>query len=154
VAPKERIHWLAHWDRQSYRTPNVSSATRFLTSLFLERPDSQAMGAEADQYAAFVEGCSALEMAEAKNGVAYLLSLAGKWLKCSVTQAGRALWLMHVAGVIEGGMSGSPILDGAGRVIGVCAAGGKIEGGIADQSGPEPRLTHHLPGWLLRQITG
>ena len=42
-------------------------------------------------------------------------------------------------------MSGSPILTEIGTAIGVvCTAAAPWEGG------PNPRLTHNLPGWLLR----
>ena len=51
----------------------------------------------------------------------------------------------HAAESIRSDMSGSPIVTEIGTAIGVvCTAAAPWE------DGPNPRLTHNLPGWLLR----
>jgi len=58
---------------------------------------------------------------------------------------GGPLWITHAAESIRNEMSGSLIVTEIGTAIGVvCTAAAPWEGG------PNPRLTHNLPGWLLR----
>jgi len=62
-----------------------------------------------------------------------------------VRHFGGPLWITHAAEGIRNEMSGSPIVTEIGTAIGVvCTAAAPWEGG------PNPRLTHNLPGWLLR----
>jgi hypothetical protein len=72
---------------------------------------------------------------------AFVLSLDGKWKRCTVNNGGRFL---HISGgpdrLIESGMSGSPIVDENGAAIGVVSIG----------SGPS--LIDCLPAWLLRKL--
>jgi hypothetical protein len=77
---------------------------------------------------------------------ARLLSLDGRrWFSCTVRHFGGPLWITHAAEGIRSEMSGSPIVTESGTAIGVvCTAAVPWEGG------PNPRLTHNLPGWLLR----
>jgi hypothetical protein len=99
-----------------------------------------------------------------KGGPALLLSLDGEWYPCDVvdtsyfgTEVGLPLWLEKAVGGIRGGMSGSPILSPDGKAIGLISVGGGRSGGgppeerMHIEGGPNPRLVHHLPGWLLRQ---
>ena len=76
---------------------------------------------------------------------ARLLSLDGhRWFSCTVRHFGGPLWITHAAEVIRDVMSGSPIVTEIGTAIGVvCTAAAPWEGG------PNPRLSHNLPGWLL-----
>ena len=63
------------------------------------------------------------------------------------------LWIDDAQCSIEGGMSGSPILNEDGLAIGVvCTSSGgpNLENHTA--GGPNPCLTHHLPGWVLRAL--
>ena len=77
---------------------------------------------------------------------ARLLSLDGcRWFSCTVRHFGGPLWITHAAEGIRSEMSGSPIVTEIGTAIGVvCTAAAPWAGG------PNPRLTHNLPGWLLR----
>jgi hypothetical protein len=75
------------------------------------------------------------------NTPARLLSLAGDWIPCRVEYLNGPLWIK--GGLIEGGMSGSPIVNEEGGAIGLISVGGESEGG------PNPCLTRHLPAWLV-----
>ena len=105
----------------------------------------------ADEYKALMETASALSIGGSlRNPVnfwvpARLLSLDGRrWFSCTVRHFGGPLWITHAAEVIRDGMSGSPIVTEIGTAIGVvCTAAAPWEGG------PNPRLSHNLPGWLL-----
>ena len=104
-----------------------------------------------DEYKALMETASALSIGGSlRNPVnfwvpARLLSLDGRrWFSCTVRHFGGPLWITHAAEVIRDGMSGSPIVTEIGTAIGVvCTAAAPWEGG------PNPRLSHNLPGWLL-----
>ena len=75
-----------------------------------------------------------------------LLSLDGRrWFSCTIRHLGGPLWITHAAEGIRNEMSGSPIVSEIGTTIGVvCTAAALWEGGT------NPRLTHNLTGWLLR----
>ena len=114
----------------------------------LGSPDSS----HADEYKALMETATALSISGAlRNPVnfwlpARLLSLDGRrWFSCTIRHFGGPLWITHAAESIRSEMSGSPIVTEIGTAIGVvCTAAAPWEGG------PNPRLTHNLPGWLLR----
>jgi len=53
---------------------------------------------------------------------------------------------------IEGGMSGSPIVNDGGEAIGIIEVAGGTPGEIATNRVPQARLAHHFPGWLLRAL--
>jgi hypothetical protein len=123
----------------------------------LGSPDDQVLYEQAEAYNALMESAAPIAISDMHaGGPAWLLSLEGKWFQCSVDfVAGfRApLWLSNAAEGIKGGMSGSPIISAEGAAIGiVCCA---MSGGDGDdehtEGGPNPRLVHHLPGWLLRK---
>ena len=68
-----------------------------------------------------------------------------RWFCCTVRHFGGPLWITHAAEGIRSEMSGSPIITEIGTAIGVvCTAAAPWAGG------PNPRLTHNLPGWLVR----
>ena len=105
----------------------------------------------ADEYKALMETATVLSIGGSlQNPVnfwvpARLLSLDGRrWFSCTVRHFGGPLWITHAAEGIRSEMSGSPIVTEIGTAIGVvCTAAAPWEGG------PNPRLTHNLPGWLL-----
>ena len=107
--------------------------------------------ANADEYKALVATATAFSIGGSlRNPVnfwvpARLLSLdCRRWFSCTVRHYGGPLWITHAAEAIRGEMSGSPIVTEIGTAIGtVCTAAAPWEGG------PNPRLTHNLPGWLL-----
>jgi len=106
----------------------------------------------ADEYKALMQSASALSIGGSlRNPVnfwvpARLLSLDSRsWFSCTVRHFGGPLWITHAAERVLGGMSGSPIVAEAGTAIGVvCATTSPREGGL------NARLSHNLPGWLLR----
>jgi hypothetical protein len=59
------------------------------------------------------------------------------------------LWITGAAGGIVGGMSGSPILMEDGTAVGVLVCSSGTDAGMRTESGPNPNLAYHLPGWLL-----
>lgn len=77
----------------------------------------------------------------------WLLSIDGTWFRCAVTYCDDGPLMLRGSRDIAPGMSGSPILSNNGAVIGVvsCSNDGM-------ESGPNPRLGSHLPGWLLRTM--
>ncbi len=60
-----------------------------------------------------------------KQGLAWMLSLDSRWLRCTVWHSGGSLWIPDAKGGIRAGMSGSPLLSDDGSAIGiVCTNGG------------------------------
>jgi hypothetical protein len=115
----------------------------------LGSPDNQELQSEADRYDALTGAAIPLPIGNApEDGQALLLSLDGRWFRCTAQHSGAALWLFSAAEGIVGGMSGSPIVAEDGSAIGVVcnAAGG--QDGVQRDSGPAPRLAYHLPAGL------
>jgi|HubBroStandDraft_3_1064219.scaffolds.fasta_scaffold200994_1 hypothetical protein len=75
---------------------------------------------------------------------AWLFSLSGEWFRCHVVAGSRAMTIASAADRIEGGMSGSPIVDENGKVIGVISS---------TVGAPQPHLARQLPGWLLEALS-
>jgi Trypsin-like peptidase domain len=112
--------------------------------------DSSAYDALASSVTPLKIGASADER---RNSVirVRLPTLMDEWITCTAIRARGSLWL-RCAGDdrIVSGMSGSPILDDDGRVIGVLAVvNGDPEQVVHDGGGPQPVLTHHLPARFL-----
>lgn len=86
---------------------------------------------------------------------AKLLSLDGHWFDCRVRRYGGPLWISDAAESICSRLSGSPILTDDWCAIGIICSGSdeSYRGARSFESGPEARLTHHLPGWLLWQTS-
>lgn len=107
----------------------------------LGEPDGQVLSDEADAYRRLMEAVTPIAITDApKSGPAWLLLLDGNWFSCTVKTVGHGpLWLSHAAEHIKGGMSGSPVISADGMAMGIVCTG----------SGPNARLTSHLPGWLL-----
>jgi hypothetical protein len=110
----------------------------------LGSPDNQTLYDEALAYEVLTEDAPALSIGEAaKKAPAWLLSLDGRWVSCTIDHIGGwALWIENAAEGIKSGMSGSPIISDEMSAIGVVSMG---------EGGPNARLTHNLPGWLLRR---
>jgi len=131
--------------------PSAWAVCRFVDPIadiaVLGSPDD----ANADDYKALMETTSALSVGGSLRHPinfwvpARVLSLDGRrWFSCTVRHFGGPLWITHPAEGIRSEMSGSPIVTEIGTAIGVvCTAAAPWEGG------PNPRLTHNLPGWLL-----
>jgi hypothetical protein len=85
---------------------------------------------------------SPYEWHDVPGALAWVLSLDLKWLPCRVHNNGRLL--VTTGAKIEGGMSGSPILNAEGYAIGLISITG------ADDRGP--CLASCLPPWLWRRL--
>jgi V8-like Glu-specific endopeptidase len=83
---------------------------------------------------------------------AWMLSLDGTWFRCKYRSPGRLLQLQTEA-PIQGGMSGSPILDNDAAAIGLASLG--IGGGDVENSteGTSASLAEALSAWLRQQMT-
>jgi hypothetical protein len=131
--------------------PRVWAVCRFVDPIadiaVLGLPDNP----HADDYQALMRTATTLSIGEHPGrhpvnfwAPARLLSLDGRWFSCTIRHFGGPLWITHAAERVHGGMSGSPIVAEAGTAIGVvCTTTSPREGG------PNARLSHNLPGWLL-----
>jgi hypothetical protein len=122
----------------------------------LGSPDNQTFCEQADAYEELVDAVSPLLISDApERGPAWLLSLTGELIPCVVDNAGGPLWIEDTPPGKYGGMSGSPIIAADGSAIGVFVIGrgdGSVGVEETGNGGPSPRLTYHLPGWLLHDL--
>ena len=134
----------------------------------LGEPDVQAMSAivkkEKDLFAfeTFIDAAETLRLGNKLTWVllksgrtrrGWLLSLDGRWASCTVESfRDGTLWITKATTGIVGGMSGSPILSDDGRAFGVLCTSASIKGEGPTDSGPQPQLSAHLPGWLLQNL--
>jgi hypothetical protein len=119
----------------------------------LGSPDNQELFHEAEEYAELMESAIPLSIADSPtNGTAWLLSLEGLWFPCSVQHNGGMLRVSNATKGILGGMSGSPIVADDGSAIGVICTSGGHPGEVPTNGGPNPRLVHNLPFWLVRKL--
>lgn len=87
------------------------------------------------------KGNAAMPEAAAWEGPGRLFSLDGQWFECRLRATRRSLWIGDRAQAIAGGMSGSPVADADGSVVGVLCT-----------TAANPILVQHLPCWLLDEI--
>ena len=116
------------------------------------RPDSQALNEEAYAYDDLIEHATAIRIDNPpESAKGWLLGLDGRWGECIVQHpGGRWLWIKEAKLGIVGGMSGSPIVNDKGSAVGVLGmSSGSADTTLHTEGGPEPRLTHCLPGWVL-----
>ena len=112
----------------------------------LDSPDDQKLPDEAEEYERLIMNAPALRIGTTtEEGASWVLRLDGHWHRCVVNHHGKRLWIESNAEIIEGGMSGSPILTDNAKAIGVVCLSSSSSG----SHGPNPRLTNDLPGWLL-----
>jgi hypothetical protein len=110
--------------------------------------DDQELGEQADAYEKLVGNAVPLPIADVARGEPiWLLSLEGAWFPGAVDHMGMGLIVSETKQPIQGGMSGSPIVQ-RGAAIGVLSASHGTHG-ESHHEGFEPRLVRHLPGWLL-----
>jgi hypothetical protein len=67
-----------------------------------------------------------------------------------VDRNGRAITL--IGAQVSGGLSGSPVLDDRGRVIGVVSCGSATDGIKDSEEGGQPIPLTNLPAWLLADL--
>jgi len=125
----------------------------------LAEPDGQIFWEECDQYQAFTEQAISIgrpppprksyEWTVESETPAWLLSLDGEWLRCTVQNNGRWLSVRQGYELINSGMSGSCIADDNGAALGIVSTGG---GTLFGDGGFHPSLTDCLPPWLLRKL--
>jgi hypothetical protein len=111
----------------------------------LGSPDDQGLWEEAEAYDALIEPRPALRAGAISDATpVWVMRLDGYWMRLTVNESGGALWHEHSEVPTEGGMSGSPIINAAGLVVGVHTC----------THGPDPCPLLHLPVWLARGIRG
>ncbi len=120
-------------------------------------PDEQELGDKADAYHALIEDAPVLRIGEARSGRGWVLTLDRRWIP-STLKLFQGMWGHYLeTDPTEAGQSGSPILSSAGLAVGVVVIGGEavsLSTGVRknERAGPQPILTHNLPGWLLREV--
>ena len=120
----------------------------------LAGPDNQAVPDAADAFNEFIGSLQEVLPVRApstQNQRGWLLTLDRTWAPCRLAKHGRALWITESAG-IEGGMSGSPILDDEANAIGVVSTSAGTEAEDNTKGGLEPCLSEVLPAWLTRSL--
>jgi hypothetical protein len=129
----------------------------------LGSPDDQVLSDEAEQYEALTEAATPLsisdlpalgpENARASEGIeAWLLSSENHWGRCRIKPLPRGLWIENTEEDIRSGMSGEPIMIDDGSAVGIICYSSALAGEAHRSGGPNPFLTRHLPGWLLREL--
>ena len=119
----------------------------------LGSPDGQELWDAARGYEALTDEMPTCRIGDApRKGRAWLLSLATHWHPCVVKHIDGPLWIEEATDGIHGGMSGSPIIADDGTAIGIVCIGSSIGDAPQISGGPNPRLLHHLPGWLLQKV--
>ena len=105
----------------------------------------------ADDYQALMGTATALSFGDAVRrpvnfwAPARLLSLDGRWFCCTIRHFGGPLWITHAAGRVLRRDVGL-----ADRRGGRDGDRGRVRHHVAQEGGPNARLSHNLPGWLLR----
>jgi hypothetical protein len=117
-------------------------------------PDAQDLAEEADRFEALVEDESIVPLSigdcpAKKETKAWMLSLEGKWFRCTAQHLGGPLWIKGGAEPIQAGMSGAPILAADASVIGIATASSEPEGRPSQDGGPNPRPICDLPRRFL-----
>ena len=119
----------------------------------LGSPDDQSLYEESKAYDELTRNLPPLRISDAaEHASAWLLTLDNRWVRCEATHIDGSLWIENAAVPIIGGMSGSPILNAYGMVIGVLCCSAGTEGKPDTQSGPNPCLSASLPARLLKQL--
>jgi hypothetical protein len=119
-------------------------------------PDDQDFCDEADAYRALVDEAPAMQIGKARSGRGWVLNLSGdRWVETTLKIHSSIWGPILETGPTESGMSGSPILNDAGRAVGIVSQGHEtVENDTRKNvnSGPEPILALELPGWLLQNV--
>jgi hypothetical protein len=162
-----RAHAAAHWYEPTYRKllGSLDGKTRVsVECLFVDPiadiavlgcPDDQELGDEAKAYHELTDNVQVLRIGNARSGRGWVLSLDGHWVRTTKEIFSSPGGVVLSINPIEAGMSGSPILNEAGRAVGVAVVGPKTESTANgerrnERAGPQPMLMRNLPGWLLQ----
>lgn len=114
--------------------------------------DNQEMWQAAAAYDDLLDGRTPLRVsARSPDGSAWLISLEGELIRCTVQSYGVGLVVSDASAPLVGGMSGSPILSDDGAALGVFVTSTRVGDSMDSRTGgPQPWLTQQLPGRFLR----
>jgi hypothetical protein len=122
----------------------------------LGSPSTLELSDKADAYDALVDERPAIEFAKARSGRGWILALSGdRWIETTLKVRSTIWGPSLVVGPTEAGMSGSPILNDAGRAVAIVSQGHETvakDGVRKNQDGAQPILALKLPGWLLEHM--
>ena len=96
-----------------------------------------------------------LRIGNARSGRGWVLSLDGHWVRTALEILSGPDGLVLSIDPTEDGTSGSPVLNDAGRAVGVVVVGPKTVSTANgersnEKAGPQAILMRNLPGWLLQ----
>jgi hypothetical protein len=137
-------------------TPSVWAQCLFVDPIgdiaVLGQPDNQSLIDESDAYDAMMEGIQPLSVSDPPiQGRAWMLSLDGRWSRCTIDRQLNGPLRISEAENIARGMSGSPVIADDGSAIAVVVSGSCDHSqDVCHEGGPYPVLTRNLPGWLLK----
>ncbi len=117
----------------------------------LTSPDNQELSAEADAYDALTDSLRALRIVALPNDAlarpqpegtpVWLLSLACEDFKGSMLRHSHFASLKNLEGSVDGGMSGSPIVNADGHAV-----------SLVTSTFQDPALAQALPKWLVDEL--
>ena len=118
-------------------------------------PDNQLLGDEADAYHELTDNVPVLRIGNARSGRGWVLSLDGHWVRTTLEVSSGPEGMVLSINPTEAGTSGSPVLNDAGRAVGVVVVGPETVSTVngkrrSERAGPQPMLMRNLPGWLLQ----
>jgi hypothetical protein len=121
----------------------------------LVSPDDQDLHQQAAAYEALIDTATPLRLGgTAQPATAFMLGLDPTLLVTGKPLViGIVLWVENTDSPILGGMSGSPIVDPAGRAIGLVSVSGGADKTEHTETGPNPLLAARLPAWLTKRAT-
>jgi hypothetical protein len=127
----------------------------------LGSPDSQEFGEEAEQFDSFCEKTKAVSLHVGNSEPfepfpVYIHTHKGAWVTGTATQTSsdaKALWI-EADEQIEGGTSGSPIVNESGELVGIVSHTSLAREGESRSNGLAPRPHVTLPLWVCRRILG
>jgi hypothetical protein len=116
-------------------------------------PDEQERGYDPDLYHELTDDAPVLQIANARSGPGWVLSIERRWVPTTL----ELCWSFYGSSLsidpTVAGQSGSPILNRAGRVVGVVVVGWETVNNKGERrnerAGSQPILSRDLPGWLL-----
>jgi len=117
-------------------------------------PDEQEMEQEAKAYQEVIDNATPLCIGQPLTGSGWVLALEGHWIPTRIEVFEDLRGMSLAIGPTKPGMSGSPILNDAGRAVGIVVLGGEVinsKGKRADTelNGGQPTLACNLSGWLI-----
>jgi hypothetical protein len=113
-------------------------------------PDEQELHEEADAYHALTDDVPTLAIAKAQSGRGWLLALdVVSGIPTTIRLVSDIYGTSLLIDTPEAGMSGSPILNDAGRAVGIAAVGPKTVT-LNEEAGPQPILMRDLPARFVR----